>query len=204
MMTSLWLTDRTVPHRETQIARPPADVVVVGAGITGLITAALLARAGKDVLVLEARTAGVVTTGNTTGKISLLQTTCGATGRARTGCCVTATAMTSRSSARRMPTPTPSPRGRCCGRAELAACRLAGLDAQWDPDAGVPFPYHGGVRLADQAQFDPMPLLDKLISELVERGGRLVENARVQRLSQRSGRVRLGAWVSNTLVGVFG
>ena len=30
-----------------------ADVAVVGAGITGLVTAVLLARAGKDVLVLK-------------------------------------------------------------------------------------------------------------------------------------------------------
>ena len=33
----------------------PADVVVIGAGITGLTTAVLLARAGKNVTVVEAR-----------------------------------------------------------------------------------------------------------------------------------------------------
>ena len=37
------------------------------------MTAVLLARAGKDVLVLEARTVGACATGNTTAKISLLQ-----------------------------------------------------------------------------------------------------------------------------------
>ena len=50
-----------------------ADVAVVGAGITGLVTAVLLARAGKNVLVLEAHSAGAGATGNTTAKISLLQ-----------------------------------------------------------------------------------------------------------------------------------
>ncbi|ETW26256.1 hypothetical protein [Mycobacterium gastri] len=38
--------------------------------------AVLLARAGKEVLVLEVRTAGAVTTGNTTGKLGLLQGGC--------------------------------------------------------------------------------------------------------------------------------
>ena len=49
------------------------DDVVVGVGLTGLLTALLLARAGRSVVVLEARHVGAVTTGNTTGKVSLLQ-----------------------------------------------------------------------------------------------------------------------------------
>ena len=44
----------------------------------------------------------------------------------------------------------------------------------------MPFPYHGGVRLADQAQFDPMAFLDLLAMELLDRGGRLVEHTRVR------------------------
>jgi choline dehydrogenase-like flavoprotein len=77
-MTSLWLADRAdrpLPPNPLVEADRSADIAVVGAGLTGLITAVLLARAGKDVLVLEAHSAGAGATGNTTAKISLLQGT---------------------------------------------------------------------------------------------------------------------------------
>lgn len=48
------------------------DVVVVGAGITGLLCALLLVQQGRRVAVLEARQVGLGTTGHTTGKITPL------------------------------------------------------------------------------------------------------------------------------------
>src|SRR5262249_33882192 len=68
-----------------------------------------------------------------------------------------------------------SSKGMPAAREELAACNAAGLDADWEEDADVPFPYRGGVRLADQAQFDPMPFLDKMINELGGAGGGLAQ-----------------------------
>src|SRR4051812_25764496 len=75
-MTSLWLANRIeseTPLGSLEGGPHDVDVAVVGAGITGLTTAVLLARAGKRVAVLEARYVGAGTTGNTTGKVSLLQ-----------------------------------------------------------------------------------------------------------------------------------
>jgi hypothetical protein len=65
------------------------------------------------------------------------------------------------------------------------------LGVTWEDDAAVPFPYHGGVKLADQAQFDPMRFLDSLAVELLDYGGRLVEHARVRSVSTRGQGVRV-------------
>src|SRR5680860_768588 len=74
-MTSLWLDRGHTFSTDTFEAGSSYDTVVAGAGLTGLVTALLLARSGQRVLVLEARFPGAVTTGNTTAKVSLLQGT---------------------------------------------------------------------------------------------------------------------------------
>src|ERR671910_2574675 len=74
-MTSLWLDRSRTIETDRFLADTAYDEVVVGAGLTGMVTATLLARAGRRVAVLEARHVGAVTTGNTTAKLSLLQGT---------------------------------------------------------------------------------------------------------------------------------
>lgn len=210
-MTSLWLADRAEqPWVASRLDEGPrsADVIVVGAGITGLMTAVLLSRAGKDVLVLEARTVGAGATGNTTAKISLLQGTHLSKVLPRHGRdlarayidgnregqdwviahCESHGIAVQREDAY---TYAQSAKGVFSARAELKACQAVDLPVVWDDDADVPFPYHGGVRLPEQAQFDPMPFLDSLAKELLDRGGRLVERTRVRRVSARGKGVRV-------------
>ncbi|EHI14455.1 FAD-dependent oxidoreductase [Mycolicibacterium thermoresistibile] len=214
-MTSLWLADRTnqpPPPRTLDAGDRRADVVVVGAGITGLITAVLLARGGKDVLVVEAAYVGAGATGNTTAKISVLQGSRMSKILAKHGPrrarqyvegnleglewlvrhCAAHGLSVQREDAY---TFAQSLQGVPAARTEYLAAKIAGLDVEWvdDAEGGVPFPFHGAVRLADQAQFDPMPLLDSLVVELEERGGRLVQGLRVHKVSGRGDGLTLHA-----------
>ncbi|MCW2557088.1 MAG: glycine/D-amino acid oxidase, deaminating, partial [Mycobacterium sp.] len=188
-MTSLWLANRVetaTPPGLVAGAEHEADVVVIGAGITGLTTAVLLARAAKRVVVLEARYVGAGATGNTTGKVSLLQGTKLSRIAAKHGGdtlrayadgntegrdwllrhCEDHGVHVQREDAYSY---AQSPDGVGAAMDELAACREACLDVRWAADADVPFPFHGGVRLADQAQLDPLPLLSSLVVELETR-----------------------------------
>jgi glycine/D-amino acid oxidase-like deaminating enzyme/nitrite reductase/ring-hydroxylating ferredoxin subunit len=203
-MTSLWLSDRvpsSTPPGSVEAAGRP-DVVVVGAGITGLTTAVLLARAGKQVVVVEARYVGACTTGNTTGKVSVLQGTKLSRIAARHGMDVVRDYILGNEEGRDWllrhcddhglsvqredaVSYAQSPDGVRTARDEYSAGREAGLAVDWSDAADVPFPFHGGVRLRDQAQIDPMPLLNSLVVELETHGGRLLQDVRVESVSGR-------------------
>jgi glycine/D-amino acid oxidase-like deaminating enzyme len=215
-VTSLWLSDRVEqPWAASELDDRPqsVDVIVVGAGITGLMTAVLLTRAGKDVLVLEARTVGACATGNTTAKVSLLQGSHLSKILSKHGKDVARAYLDGNREGLRWVldhcqshgvavqredayTYAQSSKGVGSARAELKACQAVGLPATWEDDAEVPFPYQGGVRLAEQAQFDPMPFLDSLVVELLSSGGRLVEHSRVRRVSGHRNSLRVHVTVA--------
>lgn len=74
-MHPLWKTRTSEAPRHAADPLPTdrPDVVIAGAGMTGLTTALLLARAGRQVAVIEAGDVGELASGGNTGKVSLLQ-----------------------------------------------------------------------------------------------------------------------------------
>jgi glycine/D-amino acid oxidase-like deaminating enzyme/nitrite reductase/ring-hydroxylating ferredoxin subunit len=193
-LTSLW---RDRPPIETDVElEEQYDDIVAGAGITGLVTALLLARSGRRVAVIEAREVGAVTTGNTTGKVSLLQGTrlsrilerqservAGAyveanrEGQAwlRRFCDDHQVAYQVRTAV----TYAADQRSLEAARGEHEAALQLGLDVTWQADLGVPFPHAGGSLLDDQFQLDAMDVLDALVREIRRAGGVVVEGRRV-------------------------
>ncbi|MFC5494777.1 FAD-dependent oxidoreductase [Nocardioides caricicola] len=199
-LTSLWEDLHPHPAPAEAVVDGEWDALVIGAGITGLTTATLLARAGLAVAVLEARHVGAGTTGRSTAKVSLLQGTqysrisrrhSDAVLRGYAAANAEALAWVTRFcddhgvEYQRRPAYTyaTSEQGERSVRAELTALHKAGVDgATWVDEVPLPFSTTGAVRLDDQVQLDPLELLAGLRAEAVEHGVSIVEGARVRRL----------------------
>ncbi|MBF6465825.1 FAD-dependent oxidoreductase [Nocardia beijingensis] len=203
-MTSLWLHGAQVPARLRLTPGSRFDTVVIGGGLTGLVTALLLVENGVEVAVVEGRRVGAGTTGATTGKVSLLQGTraqqiakhhsdavlrdyvaanqagqdwllrfCAAHGVA----VERAAALTYAQNDEEM----------SAVRAEYAATQKAGLPTELLRELDAPFPARGAVRLADQAQLDPMALLAALAADVESHGAPIYESTLVRGVHHGSG-----------------
>ncbi|MGO4433334.1 NAD(P)/FAD-dependent oxidoreductase, partial [Paenarthrobacter sp. RAF9] len=176
------------------------DSIVVGAGITGMLAALLLSRSGQRVVVFEARTLGAVTTGNTTGKLSLLQGGALSALRSqyplkvvqayveanRTGQAWLTQYMEQQAvpfQRRTAITFATTDDGGQRLRKEAAVSRDAGLDVHFSRDAGLPFKVVEALELEGQAQIHPMEVLDALARDIREHGGLVVEGVQVQNVS---------------------
>lgn len=201
-MTSLWL-DRApaVPDDDLPGPGESLDVLVVGAGLTGLTTSLLLARGGLRVACVEARRVGAVTTGRTTGKVSLLQGTRLSRIRRHQSEEVAAAYVDANREGmewllrfcddhgvgvqrRQAVTYAATEDESESVEAEHRAASALGLPVQWRDRLDVPFPHVAATVLADQAQLDAMDVLGALVDQLRGHGGTVHQGHRVRSVSK--------------------
>jgi glycine/D-amino acid oxidase-like deaminating enzyme/nitrite reductase/ring-hydroxylating ferredoxin subunit len=181
------------------------DAIVVGGGIAGLTTAALLKEAGATVAVLEAGRVGHGVTGCTTAKVTALQGNAiskvrGTHGEERAATYAEASAAAVAEVARlaaeheiecdleRRPAETfaLSPSEVDDVEAELEAAREAGLPVEGAKQADLPFETHAVTRLDGQIQFQPVRYVEGLARAVQGEGSVVFERTRALSLDSGS------------------
>lgn len=198
-MNPLWKTGAPLPLGSDFSPGSRHDVVIVGAGITGLTTAVLLARAGRDIAVVDAGGVAELATGGNTGKLSLLQGhQLAEIRRHHPAALVRAYVEANRagmdwltafadaagvSYTRRTDHSYAQGRGGLeLLQAQHDAAREAGLPTRMlapEELPTVPFPISGAVALDDQVAIDPVQIARALAEELLAAGGTLHTGVRV-------------------------
>lgn len=194
---SLWLDEQPAAAYPPPAQQRRFDVLVLGAGITGLTTALLLKRQGLQVAVVEAATVGSGATGNNTAKVTALQSTMLSRIRAVRGSEV-ATAYARGSAAaveqvaslvkheniecdfrrRDAFTVAVSPSELPGVRKECAEARRAGLPVEMTDEVDLPYPVSGAARLADQVALHPVRYARGLAAAIDGAGSRVFEQTR--------------------------
>lgn len=199
---SLWHSDTQTPARGGEVPTDN-DVVVVGAGIAGLTTACRLARAGRQVTVLESRQVGAGVTGNTTAKISAqhglhYERLGPERGKHYASAQLAALDWIAEEVAasdvdcgferRDSYVYTTRAHRRDALAREAEAMALAGLTATELLDAvDLPFDVAAAVRLPGQAQFHPQRWLLHLADQIEAAGGQVIEAVAVVGVHERDG-----------------
>jgi glycine/D-amino acid oxidase-like deaminating enzyme len=208
--SSLW--QLTAKHSPFPAVKAPfqTDVVVVGAGITGLTTALLLRREGRAVAVLEAEEVGAGATGGTSAHVTCVPDLRLAKLVERLGAENAATYMKSarealaliQGLARGMAGPcdwatvpayllAESPEGENELTREAEAANTLGLRASRADSTPLPFPVAGAVLYPNQARFHPMKYLHGLARSVQDEGGQVFEHTRVRGWEEDAGVVAL-------------
>jgi len=208
--TSLWTEtgrrDRYAPVRSTL----STDVVVVGAGITGLTSALLFQRDGRSVVVLEADEVGGGTTGSTSAHVTCVTDTRYARLRDQLGqegaatftmaqryafetLCALARGSVVPCELEQVPAYlyTESPEAVAGLEAEVEAARELGVGAALTRSCPLPFPVEAAILFPRQARFHPLNFLTGLARQFIDEGGHIFAGSRVTSLEEQNDSVVL-------------
>ena len=194
---SLWLdTSERAAEYPPLDGELRVDVAVVGAGITGMTAALLLARAGRSVAVIDQHVVAGGTTGHSTAKVTSQHGLTYATLRLMHGSAAArgyAQAMEAAKERiaefveegivcgfRRRPAYVYATAGwqRRLVEREVDAAVEAGLPASFVERTPLPYDVHGAVRFDDQAEFDPRAYVLGQTRLLTQAGGSVFEHTR--------------------------
>lgn len=215
--TSYWQATTSGDARAPLPGDIDTEVCVVGAGITGLTTAYLLARDGVPVVLVEAGSVGGGVTGSTTGKVTALHRLVYADLVKRHG--QDAAARYARAQLAGMAMIAEAGAGIECdlGRApactytrqpdriaeierEVDAAQQVGLTARFTDTTELPFEVAGAIVLEDQLLFHPRKYCLGLAEEIVRNGGAVYERTRARGIGRGRVETDHGAVTARAIV----
>lgn len=200
---SYWTANTDIPQFPKLNADADADVVIVGAGMTGITAAYLLAKEGKRVILLEAGRALHGTTGHTTAKVTaqhdlifdeLLQHF----GEENARLYYEA----NRDALQWMRQTVETEQISCDWTSDEAclyalsalnadklhkeseAYRKLGIPGAMKTTIHLPLPVIASLTMPEQARFDPLAYLSALLNRAVEKGAQLFEHTPVMKVEE--------------------
>lgn len=182
-MESIWQAESEFPRFPTLVGDLKKDVVVVGGGIAGLLTAARLRQAGVDTVVIERETVASGVTAGTTAKITAqhgliydklirlygrehAMQYARANQQAISAYWKLAAELGVRCGLEETDAYVYSTASGAKTQREAAAAQSLGLPASLVTKTGLPFPVTNAVRFAKQAQFHPLQFLAALSKDM--------------------------------------
>lgn len=202
--TSLW--QQTVNSVATGSGFPNVrdfDVIIAGAGITGITTALLLQLAGKSVLLTEAKSIGFGTTGGTTAHLNSFLDTPYQTLQSKFGDSDARLTAKALQDALDLIEKNVSQYKIDCGYSQLSAFLFSQDEKQtkeledtyqgaqecnvkctWAEKLPVPVNFKKAIEFPGQATFHPLRYIDALVKKFQEAGGVLLEDCRVMSVEE--------------------